>query len=171
MITDHYNTINKMLEMQEQLDLDILKAHNLRRISTKQYNMAILDEIGELVHELKGNWCWWKFTQPEVDQEKVLGELVDVWHFVLSYYGSNNGYELLGYDDPDERKASYFKTLFLECDANAQAITTIVTSIDPIEKILSSIELTKALGFTMDNIYEAYSKKNKVNHERVEQGY
>ena len=43
--------------------------------------MAILDEIGELTHELKANWCWWKKTQAPVDNEKVLGELVDIWHF------------------------------------------------------------------------------------------
>ena len=82
--------VKEMLRMQESLDQKIMKAHDLKSISKQQLNMAILDEVGELTHELKGNWCWWKFTQKPVNIEKVLGELVDVWHFVLSY---TNHYE------------------------------------------------------------------------------
>lgn len=39
----------------------------------EKLNLAILDEIGELTHELKANWCWWKKSQAPVDNEKVLG--------------------------------------------------------------------------------------------------
>jgi dimeric dUTPase (all-alpha-NTP-PPase superfamily) len=57
------------------------------------YVWTILDEVGELTHELKANWCWWKKTQPPVDEKKVLGELVDIWHFVLSWQNNFNGGE------------------------------------------------------------------------------
>lgn len=77
--------IKEMLQMQAKLDEAIMKEYGLEEIEEEKLNMAILDEIGELTHELKANWCWWKKTQAPVDDARVLEELVDVWHFVLSY--------------------------------------------------------------------------------------
>lgn len=77
--------IRKMLKMQAKLDEAIMKEYGLICIYEENLSFAILDEVGELTHELKANWCWWKKTQPQVDEEKVLGELVDIWHFVLSW--------------------------------------------------------------------------------------
>ena len=77
--------VKEMLRMQESLNQKIMKAHDLKSISKQQLNMAILDEIGEFTHELKGDWCWWKKSQEPVDRNKVLEELVDVFHFVLIY--------------------------------------------------------------------------------------
>ena len=31
--------------------------------------------------------------------------------------------------------------------------------------------ITEKLGFTIDDIYECYQKKNKVNFERLKNGY
>ena len=38
--------------------------------------------LGELTHELKGDW--WKKSQKPVDRKRVLEELVDVYHFVMT---------------------------------------------------------------------------------------
>ena len=83
--------IKDMLKMQAKLDEAIMEEYGLTEIEEEKLNLAILDEIGELTHELKGDWCWWKKTQPKVDKEKVLGELVDVWHFVLFQNHFNDG--------------------------------------------------------------------------------
>ena len=85
MTSKEYELIKKMLQMQSKLDEAIMKEYGLDEIDEEKLNMAILDEVGELTHELKANWCWWKKTQAPVDKEKVLGELVDIWHFVLSW--------------------------------------------------------------------------------------
>ena len=85
--------IRKMLKMQAKLDEAIMKEYGLAEIDEEKLCFAILDEVGELTHELTGNWCWWKKTQPQVDEEKVLGELVDIWHFVLSWQNNFNGGE------------------------------------------------------------------------------
>lgn len=85
--------IRKMLKMQAKLDEAIMKEYGLYTIDEEKLSFAILDEVGELTHELKGNWCYWKKTQPPVDGEKVLGELVDIWHFVLSWQNNFNGGE------------------------------------------------------------------------------
>lgn len=46
--------IKEMLKIQEKLDEQILKSHNILEINEDFLNIAILDEIGELTHELKG---------------------------------------------------------------------------------------------------------------------
>lgn len=98
MTSKEYELIKEMLQMQAKLDESIMKEYGLTEIDEENLRMAILDEVGELTHELKGNWCWWKKTQSPVDDKKVLGELVDVWHFVLSYQNHFNGGESNGYD-------------------------------------------------------------------------
>lgn len=85
--------IETMLKKQDELNSAIMKEFGLTTISKEQIDLATLDEIGEFTHELKGDWCWWKKTQPQVDEEKVLGELVDIWHFVLSWQNNHNGGE------------------------------------------------------------------------------
>jgi dimeric dUTPase (all-alpha-NTP-PPase superfamily) len=92
--------IKKMLKMQAKLDKAIMDEYGLDKIDEDKLSFAILDEVGELTHELKGKWCWWKKTQPQVDEEKVLGELVDIWHFVLSWQNNfNDGEEGLLADE------------------------------------------------------------------------
>lgn len=83
MTSKEYDLIKEMLQMQTKLDEAIMKEYGLTEIDEEKLCFAILDEVGELTHELKGEWCWWKKTQPPVDEKKVLGELVDIWHFVL----------------------------------------------------------------------------------------
>lgn len=90
MTSKEYDLIKEMLHMQSRLDKAIMDEYGLDEIDEENLRMAILDEVGELTHELKANWCWWKKTQAPVDKEKVLGELVDIWHFVLSYQNHFN---------------------------------------------------------------------------------
>ena len=56
-----------MLQMQAKLDKAIMDEYGLDEIDEEKPNMAILDEVGELTHELKANWCWWKKSQAPVD--------------------------------------------------------------------------------------------------------
>ena len=90
MTSKEHELIKEMLQMQAKLDESIMNEYGLNEIDEENLRMAILDEVGELTHELKWNWCWWKKTQAPVDDKKVLGELVDVWHFVLSYQNHFN---------------------------------------------------------------------------------
>ena len=72
MTSKEYDLIKEMLQMQEKLDEAIMKEYGLTEIDKENLRMTILDEVGELTHELKGNWCWWKKTQAPVDKQKVL---------------------------------------------------------------------------------------------------
>ena len=80
-------TIEDMLAMQEKLDETLLAVWGSTYdglLRQRAYDRAILDEIGELNHELKADWCWWKKSQKPVDRSRVLEEFVDVLHFCLS---------------------------------------------------------------------------------------
>ena len=60
--------IETMLKKQDELNSAIMKEFGLTTISKEQIDLSTLDEIGELTHELKANWCWWKKTQPQDDE-------------------------------------------------------------------------------------------------------
>lgn len=79
------NQLKEMFQMQKSLNENILKEFGKLSMTSNKLQMAITDELGELTHELKGDWCWWKKTQPPVDRKRVLEELVDVYHFVMTW--------------------------------------------------------------------------------------
>ena len=163
--------IETMLKKQAKLDKAIMEEYKLTEINKENLKMAILDEVGELTHELKGEWCWWKKTQAPVDDEKVLGELVDVWHFVLSYQNHFNfGKETL-YSFLHEKEMSdmFLERLRGEYVSLPEMLVTLVGYNSPIIEIL--IAITEYLNFTIEQVYEAYCGKNKINYQRLESGY
>ena len=79
------NQLKEMFQMQKSLNENILKEFGELSMTSDKLQMAITDELGELTHELKGRWCWWKKSQKPVDRKRVLEELVDVYHFVMTW--------------------------------------------------------------------------------------
>lgn len=63
--------IKDMLERQKAYDEEVFKKHNVDYVSKSQLESALFDELGELMHAQKSDWCWWKFTQEPKDEVKV----------------------------------------------------------------------------------------------------
>ena len=171
MTSKEFELIKEMLPMQAKLDKSIMSAYGLTEIDKENLRMAILDEVGELTHELKGDWCWWKKTQTPVDDKKVLGELVDIWHFVLSYqnyfnFGKETLLSFLDEIEISERFLERFREGYLSLPI---ALTLLVTDGNSIIEML--IAITEYIGFTIEQVYEAYCGKNKINYQRLESGY
>lgn len=171
MTSKDIDLIKEMLQMQAKLDEAIMKEYGLKKINERNLTFAILDEVGELTHELKGDWCWWKKSQAPVDEEKVLGELVDIWHFVLSHqnhFGSGEE-ELRAEEQLIENAKRYFREIktFLKGIIYLLADLTCITE----GKLERLIAITEYLGFSVEDVYKAYCKKNKVNYQRLESGY
>ena len=171
MTSKEYELIKEMLQMQKKLDESIMNEYGLNEIDEENLRMAILDEVGELTHELKGNWCWWKKTQAPVDNDKVLGELVDIFHFVLSYQNNFNG-----------GKNGILNALMFEGNSdnilnllmnNEYKLSETLTdlAILNIHKIERLVAISEYLGFTVEQVYEAYVDKNKINYQRLKEGY
>lgn len=171
MTSKEYELIKEMLQMQAKLDKSIMSAYGLTEINEENLRMAILDEVGELTHELKGDWCWWKKTQAPVDDKKVLGELIDVWHFVLSYQNHFNGGEngilndLMFIRNSD----NIFNLLMTNEYKLSETLTDLATwNIHKMERLIA---ISENLGFTIEQVYECYCDKNKINYQRLESGY
>ena len=86
-LEEKYPDITKE-DLIEILNSDNSKTNILEEYGNEKYTWdnllhALFDELGELNHELKAKWCWWKKTQEPVDREKLLEEYVDCIHFGL----------------------------------------------------------------------------------------
>lgn len=169
MTSKEYGLIKEMLQKQAELDKSIMSAYGLTEIDEENLRMAILDEVGELTHELKGEWCWWKKTQAPVDDEKVLGELVDVWHFVLSYQNNFRSGTLRTESQIIVNAKVYLREMKDTLKGIASMLAGLPnTSISKLEKLIA---ITEYLGFTIEQVYGAYCGKNKVNYQRLKEGY
>lgn len=165
------NKINEMLEMQKILNNAIMKEKGLEfaddKFNPDTLKRAIIDEVGELNHELKATWCWWKNSQKPVDNLKVLEELVDVWHFMLSKH------YLVNCTDGREKDIYALLVNGIQTSRDDEVLGD-----DPIIEFLNSffelddvIALTFDLGYDIDDVYDMYITKNKINFERLKNGY
>lgn len=163
--------IKEMLQMQAKLDKAIMDEYGLKRLDEENLRMAILDEVGELTHELKANWCWWKKTQAPVDKEKVLGELVDIWHFVLSWQnhfkdGEEGMINARAVVRNSKRILNLIKTK--EYRLSEELSDLVAWELCKLERLIA---ITEYIGFTVQQVYEAYCDKNKINYQRLKEGY
>ncbi len=175
-----------MFQLQENLNRKINE--NWRDIRTHEdFSRATWIECAELVDSLP--WKWWKKQEADLDNVKI--EVVDIWHFIMSYI-------LLDYKDIGEAIESepvkYFikalKEDFSNVDINGQYINHYLGETDYYKKIIFLAERV-AEGFLKDNINEGifffgllvkntisfdelyllYIGKNILNHIRQEKGY
>jgi dimeric dUTPase (all-alpha-NTP-PPase superfamily) len=143
--------------------------------------LALLVELGECANEWRG-FKFWSVNQlahtsavrvpcmMEEDKEyynPLLEEYVDGLHFILEIgleieldsflYNPNHKYK---YDDITRQfvLVSWFTTQMLEDDYYDGLVN-------------SYIELGFMLGFTWEQIEQAYMEKNQINHQRQESGY
>lgn len=163
--------IKEMLQMQAKLDEAIMKEYGLTCIDEEKLRFAIIDEVGELTHELKGNWCWWKKTQAPVDRKKVLGELVDIWHFVLSWQnhfkdGEEGMINARAVVRNSKRILNLIKTK--EYRLSEELSDLAAWELCKVERLIA---ITEYLCFTIEQVYKAYCDKNKINYQRLKEGY
>lgn len=79
--------LSEMLDLQAKYDERCFEINGIEgEYEGLPLNKALLDEIGELNHALKPEWCWWGRGGKEVDREHVLEEWVDCVHFILAKY-------------------------------------------------------------------------------------
>lgn len=154
--------INEMLTMQRALDEAIYKEHGTE-FDEEKCTLAMIDEIGEFNHEIKSTWCWWKKSQQEMDREKALEELVDIWHFALSltyhYFDTFIKNKKIDVDDTQGVENEKLSYLYIWLQYNEFYRL----------KYLYAIGLK--FGFTLEDVYNAYKKKNQVNYERLANNY
>ncbi len=159
--------IDRILELQKQLDNNIHTKHNInpKEVFEKR-RLALIVEVCEMINV---NRCF-KFWSLKKDYDKqVLGdEFVDCLHFILSislhFNLDQTEYEIkdVVYDDNELT----LKVLYLISLAGK------IESKDDCKKfIIQLFELAFTFGFTAQDIIDFYIKKNQVNFKRQQDNY
>jgi dimeric dUTPase (all-alpha-NTP-PPase superfamily) len=175
-----------MFQLQEDLNKKINS--NWKEERTKEdFVRATWIECAELVDSLP--WKWWKKQEP--DMENVQIEVVDIWHFIMSYI-------LLDYENIsdviDSMEVSYFfkgiNEDFHNIEISGEHINHYLGETDRYKKLIFLAERV-AEGFlknngiegsfffgllvkntiSFKNLYLLYIGKNVLNHIRQEMGY
>lgn len=186
--------LQRLFEMQRQLDEHIEKEHPRQegedRLAKKI--LALMVELGELANCWRGFKFWshdqvprtrvlvnrttddigFKYIGSEHIKNPLLEEYVDCLHFILSIglelnipeiYGTETKWDGLTSDETDITQQ------FLLVFENVNKLKLV--HLDWINLFEDFYILGKMLGFTWEQIEEAYMQKNAENHARQERGY
>ena len=125
--------------------------------------IALFVELGELMNEFPTKFKHWKSSAKD-DREKGLEEYVDCLHFALSLtnYSMNRGKWKV--NESWEYEAHNHNVLSLFDELNG-CVTYIK---EPLSFLFA---IGNKLGFTWDEIYHDYTKKNEINYQRLRSGY
>jgi len=158
--------LNKLFPVQKKLDEHILSEKGLHgQDLLKKKTVALICELYELSNELKF-FKFWK-EDIKINRELALEEYSDLVHFALSIAND------LGYTEH-----KYIHTEGTDLNDLVLGITNIATIIPQSREthhvstlINNVIQLGYQLGFTEEDVLDAYENKNKENHRRQETNY
>jgi len=160
--------LDKMFERQRELDAKIVKEHGLEGQDLVNHKvLAFQVELAELCNEWRGFKIWSRDREPR--REKMLEEYADALHFLLSV-----GLEL-GVNPGDYRVLQIIKRdTLLEQMITLNSFANGICSIYALGSkdlakwtwsltFRSLIGLADLLGFTTEEIEDAYFRKNNIN--------
>lgn len=159
--------LDKLFQMQSTLDHRIETQHHLEGVPLLNKKILSLQvELGELANETRC-FKFWSTKEPS-SKDIILEEYVDCLHFILSL-GLEKGFQNITLD---------IKTI--TCELSQQFLNLYITiasfttssSLDNYLSIFHNfLSLGQNLGFSEEDIENGYFYKNKINHERQDNGY
>lgn len=167
--------LQPLFQMQKVLDAKIVKQKGLEGVDLLDKKvLALLTELGELVNELPEVFKFW--SNKKNDYEKALKEYVDCLHFALSIALENKSDFMIRWDtDPgtsymrSENITEQFRIVFDYISEMPNSRSIIHDDVQDVFTVLAV--LGEMLGFTWDQIEQAYMDKNEENHARQANGY
>ncbi|MFD1706379.1 dUTP diphosphatase [Siminovitchia sediminis] len=162
-------TLKEWFAMQHELDSYIEREHELQGEDLFEKKLlALLVEIGELANETRCFKFWSK--KPPAPREDILEEFVDGIHFILSLglelEFSDREISLVSQEANENLDRSFLKVFRLAGDFRQSK-----SAKDYEELFRQYMVLGQTLGFQLDEVQEAYKKKNEVNFKRQQEGY
>lgn len=178
--------LTKLFKMQKVLDKRIEKEHPRQdgedRLAKKI--LALQVELGELARNWRGFKFWSNDQEPRTkvsrelfsnDPTEQVGELanllleeyVDCLHFILSI-GLEIGVDYFKYHNDHRFKESNITDQFLRV---MDYVVGLREDDYCTELLQSFVHLGEMLGFTWEQIEQAYISKNEVNHDRQNNNY
>lgn len=160
--------MRKLFHMQQELDSYIQAQHDLSgRNLFEDKVLALLVELSELANETR---CF-KFWSLKGSSERsvVLEEYVDSIHFLLSLGIAK---ELTDFNEwKFDTSSDSLTTIFLKTNESVMEFAQ-RPEMDSYEGLWNQYgTLAVKLGFSLQEIYDAYIEKNEKNYERQKSGY
>lgn len=160
--------LKKLFELQKNLDDHIENNHPLENNSLLSKKVLALQvELAELANETRC-FKFWSSKKPS-NKEAILEEFVDCLHFILTL-GLEKHFTDVIIDIKDVHQydiTSQFLSLYIDIND-----FFICSSQDHYVTLFEDFfTLGKSLGFTFEDIENAYYTKNCINHQRQDEGY
>lgn len=164
--------LKKLFSMQKVLSQHIVEEKKLIETTLfPNYVLGLLVELGETANEWRGFKHWSVDQEPRRD--KMLVEFVDCLHFVLEQ-GLHFRYEEHAIYHVRVRKSDFDQDITKDFILMYQQLLIFYLhrhSGNYVVMFQSLVDLGQALGFTWEEIQQAYIEKNQINHYRQESGY
>ena len=180
--------LERLFEVQKKLDDHIIQKKGLKGqdLLAKKI-LALLVELGELANEWRGFKFWSNDQEPRtrhlepdiehfdktretrwIESNPLLEEYVDCLHFLLSIGLESD----IGTFSRDELAPSKMDSIEIQFISLFEAASRFIYDINYYPEMWELfLGLGEMLGFTWQQVEEAYFQKNAVNHERQENGY
>lgn len=159
--------LQKLFQMQNTLDHRIQTQHHLEGVPLLHKKILSLQvEFGELANETRCFKFW--STKKQSSNDVILEEYVDCLHFILGL-GIEKDFQDITPEvkDISSELSEQFLNLYINV-ADFIKCPSINNYLNIFENFLT---LGENLGFCEDDIENAYLHKNKINHERQDNGY
>lgn len=158
-------TIEAMLTAQRDFDRVALKNAGTDAVAVKDnMEIGLFVEAGEMINEIEKHWKHWKKNH-RWDKEKIMDELADVLHLILSR-GVFLNVEVL------HRYIKKHTDIVVQIKEFAKSVTTCGDSQYNWWSCMALFRgLVNMLGITWDEMVDQYWIKLQINIERQKAGY
>lgn len=167
-MTTEHKLYDEMFELQDNFNENTIKDWKNAKLN---WYRAIWMEAAEAVDSTP--WKWWK--KGETDMANLEVELVDIWHFIMSYLMESN---------IDIKNTSNYSYLFedgrIDLDIDVAEVLEDI-SLLALEKnrdfgidqslIPMFLYAWKSIGRSVEDLYKSYIIKNCLNKFRQDNGY
>lgn len=157
--------IEKLLKRQAMLDKKFDEKKTPRKRDKNKIYIAYFAELGELLQELKSEWNYWKNGTNKPDKQKVLEEMSDCLHFLLSFFNQDEFWKR-GSLSPQEYKED------MEGFENALIYLSFLETA-PVLKIFGAMLIVAGhVGATEEEFLQVHHEKWLKNmNERTKESY
>lgn len=170
--------IKELAGLQKELDSCIVKGKNLGEPYDIKFlekrKLALLVEIGELANSTRC-FKYWSNKEPE-PKEVILEEAADCLHFTLSLIILDDKLDAKILQDIDKFcfvSEKWLKTgrRSLKTEKIFNNLFELASKNEWVKVLTTLLGLIVVLGYTEDELEQAYLEKHKKNHKRQEEGY
>lgn len=160
--------VKRLFELQKALDERIIEEHQLQNdLLFHRKLLALQVEVGELANETRCFKYW--STKSPAPRDVIVEEYVDGIHFILSLGLELGISEITDYEQLDSSGSPVdaFQKVYHAIDALGQNQTE-----EYFKKLFEKyLQLGATLDLSVNEMEDAYLKKNEINHQRQNEGY